>query len=167
MCSQNFDIEWDTFVFKQIFLFSLFFCKKLPCCFVLHHFFLILDNFIGNLPCFIRILEKNHKISFFSMKNSPKFLWRSCFYFIFWGSPISVQFEFTFFFEKQKKRNLARNIPLKKALWKNVMILEKEVWYSWAKKTEADCSAKVIKKEIIKKKKTHIHTKKPSKHKKW
>lgn len=36
-----------------------------------------------------------------------------------------------------------------------------------SEKTEADCSAKVIKKEIIKKKKTHLHTKKPSKHKKW
>ena len=29
-----------------------------------------------------------------------------------------------------------------------------------SEKTEADCSAKVIKKEIIKKKKTHLHTKK-------
>ena len=40
------------------------------------------------------------------------------------------------------------------------MILEKEVWYSWAKKTEADCSAKVIKKRDYKKEKnTPTHKK--------
>ena len=39
------------------------------------------------------------------------------------------------------------------------MILEKEVWYSWAKKTEADCSAKVIKKDYKKEENTHTHKK--------
>jgi len=127
-------------------LFLLFLCKKLPCCFVLHYFF-------SNCVIYLVSVEywKNHKISFFSMKNSHKFLWRSCFYFIFWGSPISVQFESLHFFEKQKKGTwlgYTEEYSTKKALWKNVMILEKEVWYSWAKKTEADCSAKVIKKRL-------------------
>ena len=39
------------------------------------------------------------------------------------------------------------------------MILEKEVWYSWVKKTEADCSAKVIKRDYKKEKNTPTHKK--------
>ena len=104
------------------------------------------------------------------MKNSPKFLWHSCFI-LFFGAHQFQSSLSLHFVEKQKKNGTwlgyTEEYSTKKALWKNVMILEKEVWYSWAKKTEADCSAKVIKKEIIKKKKTHLHTKKPSKHKKW
>ena len=94
--------------------------------------------------------KKSQNFIFLNEKFTKIFV-TQLFYFIFWGSPISVQFEFTFFWKAKKNGTwlgYTEEYSTKKALWKNVMILEKEVWYSWVKKTEADCSAKVIKKRL-------------------